>query len=90
MNLRPVNAEFLTIARGLSLDKAQEWFFTGRLTQRQFDRFCALWGWSAERLTGTAGANQDSFLRLHGTDEFHARINRTRRACGYPEIAYAN
>lgn len=48
--------------------------------------YLAVWRWSAVRFGGVDDTVQNQFWNDHGQDEFYRRINRVRRACGFPVL----
>jgi len=69
-----------------SLDDARHAYATGRLSAAAWEQFLNLWTWSAPRLAGEACVIQAAFLRSRGTEGYHRRLNRVRRALGLSPV----
>jgi hypothetical protein len=65
-----------------SMNQVTRFYYEGRISDREYNRFCGAWLWGAAHL---ASMEHDRFYALHGKDAYYRRINRMRRALGAPE-----
>jgi hypothetical protein len=67
-----------------SMNQVTRFYYEGRISDREYNRFCGAWLWGAVRF---ASDEHDRFYAQHGAQAYYHRINRMRRALGASEIA---
>lgn len=76
------------LVRGYSWDQVQSLYWQGRVPEKAWQAFHAVWGWVSFRYAGVAGDRQEYFWNRYGKAASIRRINRVRAAFGLELYPY--
>jgi hypothetical protein len=70
-----------------TLESMERLYLDGRVPSRQFRLYCLFWDWCAGHVYGPAADRQWALTQRYGRGFVLSRMNRFRRAAGYPALS---